>query len=373
MAGIYVHIPFCKQICHYCDFYKIASSKNIESYLSALFKEIELKHTFSHEKIQTIYFGGGTPSVLSNNQLDRIINQLSKNFDLSGLIESTIEVNPDDLNIDFLKEIRLSGFNRISIGVQSFNDEILKFLNRRHNAKNAIESIDSAFNAGFDNISVDLIYGIPGQSIDLFKKDLNTITGLPIHHLSAYHLGIEEKTYFGKLKKLGKFLEISENDSESYFFNLVNWSDDTGFEHYEISNFALNDRYSLHNSNYWSFVPYIGLGPSASSYYNNTRSFNVSNLNHYIHLIDTNKPFYELDILSELDKKNEYIMLKLRTKSGLNMLEIKKLCEPDEIELLMRRLKGYIYSEHIRNINDNFFLTKKGVFISDYIIRELMF
>jgi oxygen-independent coproporphyrinogen III oxidase len=371
LAGIYIHIPHCKTICHYCDFYKTANKSNINQFLNALSKEIELKKEFTNKKIDTIYFGGGTPSFIDVEIIQSIINKLYNSYNINNKCEITIEVNPDDVYINYFKELKEIGFNRISIGVQSLNEKILRFLNRRHNRSGAINSIEAAIKDGFENISVDLIYGIPNQTIEDFINDLSIIKCYNVVHLSAYHLGIEKNSYFGKLKNIGKYNDISEDLSERFYFELIKWADNNGFEHYEVSNFAKNGSYSKHNLAYWTFKEYIGFGPSAHSYYNGNRYQNISNVNKYIAGLFNNTKFFDIDKLSAINIKNEYIMLGLRTKWGINILEINKLFNKEEKEYFMRRVFEFKDSNYLRIENNNIILSEKGLFISDFIIREL--
>jgi oxygen-independent coproporphyrinogen III oxidase len=371
LAGIYIHIPYCKAICHYCDFYKTANIRNIDQFIESLILEIRIKKSLFKERIETLYFGGGTPSLLSIQQLKKVFDQLKSNYDLSDVLESTIEINPDDVTFNYLQEIKSLGFNRLSIGIQSFNNDLLIFLNRKHNQESALNCINNAQNAGFKNISIDLIYGISNQSIENFSNDLEIAKNLNIQHLSAYHLGIEENSYFGKLKKTGRFTEISDDRSEEFYNYLINWSIKNDFEHYEVSNFAKNGFYSKHNKGYWFSSPYLGLGPSAHSYTGDKRIFNISNVNEYIRKLGSNDSFFELEELSSIDKYNEYIMLRLRTKWGVDINEMKLLLSSNTFDKIMRSISLYSESDYLRINNNSIILTEKGYFISDSIIRNL--
>lgn len=372
MAGIYVHIPYCKTICHYCDFYKTANLKNIDDFVNALLIEIDLKKNLIQENINTIYLGGGTPSVLSFSQLDQLFSKIYKTFNISADAEITIEINPDDVSLDYYQSLKNFGINRISIGIQSFNDRILKFINRRHDRKAGINSIEFALKTGFTDISVDIIYGIPSQTKQMLLADLKLIQSFQIPHLSCYHLGIEEQTYFGKLKKSGKILDIAESKSEEFYKSLIDWTLENNYEHYEVSNFARNELYSKHNMAYWFKIPYIGLGPSAHSFINNKRYYNVSHILRYIELINTNK-YFEFETLSMVDQLNEFIMLQLRTKWGINLNKLENLFPSVNFDNFKRSILKFKDSNYLRTKNNEIILSEKGMFVSDYIIRELFF
>ncbi len=373
MAGIYIHVPFCKRICYYCDFYKSGNIKLIPDFTKRLLAEIRHRKTFFNEVISTIYFGGGTPSVLPVTDLELILNELRFNFEINKDVEITIEVNPDDVNLNYFDRIKQLGINRLSIGIQSFNDLILKYLNRRHDSNSAKKAIIDAKNAGFENISCDLIYGIPGQELSDFEKDLNILNGFQIEHLSAYHLGIEEGTHFGRLLKSGKINDIGEELSKDFFDLLVKWISLNGFEHYEISNFAKNNRYSIHNMNYWFNVPYLGLGPSAHSFNGTDRFYIESNLKKYIKLAESDSFYSEIDNLNLVDRYNEFILLRLRTKWGISLNDIKNLFSEGFYYHTLRIFSKYKDSNYLRMQNNFIYLTEEGFFLSDFIIREFFF
>ncbi len=370
-AGIYVHIPFCKQICGYCDFYKVSNLQKTDKFIQAVLKEIDIKKiSLKDNPVKTLYFGGGTPSLLQVEQLQIIVDKLNESFKISENIEFTVEINPEDASTEYLGMIKQLGCNRLSIGIQSFNDKISKFLNRRHNANTAHKAVELAYKAGFNNISADLIYGIPNQAVSDFITDLQYVKSKDIAHLSAYHLSIEENTYFGKLKKLNKLQEINENVSEEFFYTLSNWANKNGYEHYEISNFARDKQYSLHNTNYWFHLPYLSFGPSAHSFVNNKRHYNIANLNRYINAVLSGKEFYKTDEITDINRFNEYIMLRLRTKWGLFLKDIKKEFGENYVNHCKRILSKFQKSEYMIFDNDNIKLTDKGFFASDYIFKE---
>ncbi|MDD4149905.1 MAG: radical SAM family heme chaperone HemW [Bacteroidales bacterium] len=371
MSGIYIHIPFCKSKCSYCDFYSVANSKKVEDFISALLKEIEIrKDHLSDKNIETIYFGGGTPSQLDVRDIEIIINELTKHYRIEPTAEISFEANPDDLNINYLQELKYIGINRLSIGLQSLDDDILKFLRRRHTAEVAIESVENANKYGFDNISVDLIYGIPGLSEKMWQETLHKTFKLPIEHLSAYHLGIEKNTLMYRQLKENKFQIIEEESSYRQYCDLLVISSSYGINQYEISNLAKSKYKSKHNSSYWQRTEYLGFGPSAHSYYQNQRAFNVSDINLYCEKIIRSEEHYQTEILSITDQMNETIMLSLRTVEGLNIENFENNFGEKQTNRLKSNLKSIESSNY--NLEDGFIrLTPKGMFVSDDIISEL--
>ena len=370
MAGIYIHVPFCTRICNYCDFYKSGNTKLIPAFTKNLLTEIDYRHSFIKDEVNTIYFGGGTPSVLPFDDIELIINRLRSTFEINYNTEITIEVNPDDLSLAYLMQLKSLGINRLSIGIQSFNNKILKFLNRRHDGDSAQNAISMAQTAGFDNISCDLIYGIPGQALESFQSDLNILNDFKISHLSAYHLGIEDGTHFGRLLKLGKIANIDEELSDDFFKLLVNWLAVNGFEQYEVSNFAREQKYSKHNMNYWFNIPYLGLGPAAHSFDGNNRFYNESNLKEYCNLSESRNFSIVSDNLSQIDKYNEFVLLRLRTMWGFNLDEIKNMYSESIYNHTLRIFLKFKESDYLRIQNRNIYLSKEGFFVSDYVVRE---
>lgn len=370
MAGIYIHIPFCKKICSYCDFYKCADIRSIDLFIESLLKEIEYRKIFLDEVVNTIYFGGGTPSVMPVAGVKKIIDKLYENFNVFSDAEITFEMNPEDITFDYLINIKACKINRISIGNQSFDNNILKFLNRRHNSEKSKQAIKNIKMSGFDNFSCDLIYGIPGQTIESFNHDLEVIKQFEVPHLSCYHLTLEEGTYFGKLASQGKLTEIKDKLSKDFYNLLINWSIINGYDQYEVSNFARNNFFSKHNSAYWFNVPYLGLGPSAHSYNGKDRYSNVSNLKQYIQMYTDNHFVLQKDELQEKDYFNEYILLRLRTKWGVDIEEMKYRFNKEWIEVFLRTAIQFEKMRKIRIEGSNISLTKDSLFLSDYIIRE---
>jgi oxygen-independent coproporphyrinogen-3 oxidase len=370
MAGVYIHIPFCRQACHYCNFYFTTSQVNKDKFVQALLREIELsKDYLEGEKVETLYFGGGTPTLLSNTDLSSIVNKLETNYDLSGLKEFTIEANPDDLNdekVDELSELGSKGFNRFSIGVQSFFDEDLKYMNRAHNAAEAISSIKRVQDAGFENITVDLIYGTPTMNDEHWLENLNTVFGLGIPHISSYALTVEPKTNLDKKIRKGESKPVSEEQAANQFSILMNEMRKAGYEQYEISNFAKPGKYALHNSNYWKNKKYLGLGPSAHSYNKVSRRWNVANNINYIQSIANGLVPFEDEVLTKAQHINERIMTSLRTTWGLNLADF----EPGVSELIRQDLKTLDEAHYILR-DDILVLTQQGKLFADAIAASL--
>lgn len=368
MAGIYIHIPFCKQACFYCNFHFSTVLSYKEKLVKAIAKELFLRKDFLAEQaIQSIYLGGGTPSLLNSNELDLILNTLYKEFDLSAVKEFTIEANPDDLDSNHLSYLKQTPINRLSIGIQSFHDADLKYMNRAHKASEAINCIKKAQDLGFSEISIDLIYGIPGMSIEKWEDNLATAFSLQIQHLSSYCLTIEPKTVFGNMAAKNKLALSPEEDSEKQFLSLIDNAAQAGFEQYEISNFAKNKAYALHNTQYWKGSPYLGLGPGAHSYRNNERSWNISNNQHYMQSIEKSILPLESEILSKENQYNEWVMTGLRTIWGLNLSEGKEKFGSDRIAYLQKQLQTYVDRKQIYYSNNCFYIAEHARFLADGI------
>ncbi len=317
MSGIYIHIPFCQSKCFYCDFYSVTKNEGRDGFADLMIDEIKLRSDYLiNKQVDTIYFGGGTPTLLHPSYLEKILVQLHEMYEVSKDAEITIEANPDDLTPGLLTRYLQIGFNRISIGTQSFFDEHLKLMNRRHNAAQAKDAVMMAAKYGFGNISLDLIYGIPGMSSDEWEQNLDVAAGLPANHISAYHLTIEPGTRFGKLKKAGLFSEIPDSESVEQYLKLISLLGARGFEQYEISNFARNKRVSRHNSKYWTGEPYLGLGPSAHSFNGTQRHWNPASLAKYSTDIRAKK-LPKGETIDSTMHRNEYVMTRLRTAAGI--------------------------------------------------------
>jgi oxygen-independent coproporphyrinogen III oxidase len=373
VAGIYIHIPFCKQKCNYCDFYKTTLLRFRKDFLDAIFSEIAHRKDFlSEEPVETIYFGGGTPSVLLPGELDTILCTLRKEFSVEKNAEITLEANPDDLTTDYLAAVRSMGINRLSIGIQSFSDRDLRLLNRRHTAKAAIMAIQAASSAGFSNISADLIYGIPGQSNNEWKENLVTAVGLPIHHISAYNLTFHIGTPLYQWLQKGKISEQDEEEIITRFDTLYEITSGAGFEQYEISNFARNNAYSRHNTSYWLAKKYLGLGPAAHSFNGDSRQWNIADLEKYISGIQSGSHFRSIEILSEKDKLNEYILTGIRTKWGISLAEIRKQFGEKTAEKVLDSAQPYRKEGKLVLRDGILLLTRGGILISDQITVDLM-
>lgn len=373
MSGIYFHIPFCKKRCNYCDFYKSTDLTFITSYMIALKREMKNRLDYLVDKeINTIYFGGGTPSLLTAFDIEDLLSNCKSLFNLVNNLEITLEANPDDLSIEYLKQLKDIGINRLSIGIQSFSDVDLQFMGRRHSSSQAIMAVKNAQNIGFDNISVDLIYGIPGMSFQQWQENLKQVFELNIQHISAYHLTYHEDTTFWNELKNGKIREIDEENSFKQFNELVEITEVNGFVQYEVSNFAKEGFYSKHNSSYWKQQEYIGLGPSAHSYNGFSRQWNISDVNKYIELIYKKETHFEVEQLSVKDQFNDYIITSLRTIWGIDLNFIEEKYGSKYSQHTLDVSKAYISSAVIEKTNSNIRLTKKGIFISDGIIADFM-
>lgn len=374
MSGIYIHIPFCKKRCHYCDFYKSVDLLQVDSFLAALSQEIFLRKDYLNERIiSTIYFGGGTPSILSAKQLCEILDLIRTTYTVLSEAEITMEANPDDLSAEYLKEIKSIGINRLSIGIQSFSDKDLIFMGRRHSAMQAIEAVKMSQSVGFENISIDLIYGIPGMSVKQWKENLHQAFQLNVQHLSAYHLTFHKGTQFWKQLAKGAIREIDEDESIIQFETLIEEAKKNDFVHYEISNFALDGFFSKHNTSYWNQTEYLGLGPSAHSYNKATRFWNVSSVKKYLQHIDNKSIAGKLETLSINDKFNDYLLTRLRTCWGISKNQLLQQFGSKYFQYFEQKIIHYISLGFIEESNDNVYITKKGLFISDSIIEELFY
>ncbi len=374
MPGIYIHIPFCKQACHYCNFHFSTSLKYKEDLLAALTKEITLRTDYLADKtIETIYFGGGTPSLLSQDEIQTIIDQLAQYYDIQAGAEITLEANPDDLLPKKIQAFRQTPINRFSIGIQSFFEEDLRWMNRAHNAQQANDCIQLAQDAGFHNLTIDLIYGSPTTSMDRWQENLQKSLELQIPHISAYCLTVEPDTALDYLVKTGKKEAIDEEQAALQFDCLVKTLKENGFLHYEISNFGKEDFLSRHNSNYWKGIPYIGLGPSAHSFDGKDRQWNVANNAHYIKAINEGELPSEVEILSQAERYNEYVMTSLRTMWGCDLKQIEMKFGKDLLSHLKREAKRYLENEILVEEGNILLLTDKGKFVADGVISELFF
>jgi len=373
MSGIYIHIPFCRQKCYYCDFYKTVNTTLTEPFIWALKAEIlQRKNYLKGEPIETIYFGGGTPSVLKEKELADILEFLQHEFQISNDVEITFEANPDDLTSAYLKSIKNVGVNRLSIGIQSFNDALLKKMNRRHDANQALDCVENAVKNGINNISVDLIYGLPELTQKDWKASLQQVFQLPVQHLSAYHLTYHEGTAFYTWLKKGTLKELKESESITQFETLVEETRNHGFEQYEISNFAKEKSYSKHNTSYWMGKDYLGLGPSAHSFNGISRRWNVSHVESYIKALKNKQSYFEEETLSENEKYNEYILTRIRTIWGVSAAVIQQKFGEKRTADFLKNIQKYVSTNLVIEKNKVFTLTEKGLFVSDEIMTDLM-
>ncbi len=373
MAGIYIHIPFCKQACHYCDFHFSTNISQKSNLVNAIVKEIKLqKEYLSGEIVETIYFGGGTPSLLTTQELDSILQEIYKNFLVSDHPEITLEANPDDISGEKISSFKALNINRLSIGIQTFHTPFLSWMNRAHNAEDAQKALDLCFGNDFNNLTIDLIYGIPHENHSIWENDLQTILKYPIKHVSAYNLTIEPQTAFGKWKKSGKLTEAPDSFSAEQMQILVQRLENEGFEHYEISNFAKQSHYSKHNTAYWQGKKYLGIGPSAHAFNQISRQHNISNNKAYISALQKDQLPFEIEILSEKDKANEMIMTGLRAIWGVNISRLKEFRSLDftafSKALSVWETKNMVFTE-----NQVVKLTKAGKFFADAIASDLFF
>lgn len=373
-AGIYIHIPFCKQACTYCNFHFSTSLKLKDDLIKALKTEIGQRKNYLEERVvQSIYFGGGTPSLLSSADIFGIVNAIYKNFPVDEDTEITIEANPDDIESQKLQELKSGGVNRISLGIQSFFDVDLKQMNRSHNALQAEKSLQLISEGGFDNITADLIYGIPGQSHAAWEKNIRTLLSYNIDHISAYALTVEPKTALYHQVTTKKIAAPDDVHSAEQFDILVELLIANGFEHYEISNFARNQKYSRHNTSYWFGNWYAGFGPSAHSYNGISRQWNISNNAVYIKNIQNQEPIFETEELTLTQQINEFIMVSLRTMWGLDKNNFKRRFGEQKLNDLMLEAENHILNEYMREEEGKLIISAKGKFISDGIIGDLFF
>ncbi|MBQ4163277.1 MAG: radical SAM family heme chaperone HemW [Parabacteroides sp.] len=373
MAGLYIHIPFCAKRCLYCDFFSNTDMRYKEAYIRAIIEEMKQRQLYiESEPIETIYFGGGTPSQLTAADFELIFETIYQLFGTTSCQEITLEANPDDMTADYIKSIRTLPFNRISMGVQSFQEKDLRFLNRRHNSRQAKQAVALCQEQGITNISIDLIYGLPGQTLEEWESNLEEAIRLQIPHISAYHLIYEEGTALYKLLEAGKITPVEEELSVTLFSTLIDKLTEAGYLHYEISNFARPGCFSQHNSSYWTGKPYLGIGPSAHSYNGHSRQWNVSSLPLYIKGINEQSPEIEIEELDIHTRYNDFIITGLRTMWGIRLNEVRSKFGEEKETYLKQQAKSYLQKRLLLQQHDTLTLSKEGIFISDGIMSDLL-
>jgi oxygen-independent coproporphyrinogen III oxidase len=371
MSGIYIHIPYCKQACHYCDFHFSTNTNNASEMLEAMCKELVVKKDFlDNSLIETIYFGGGTPSFVTSKFLEKIIATIEKNYTLD-LKEITLEANPDDVSKEKLKDWQQIGFNRLSIGIQSFDSEVLNYMNRCHNGKDAERAVKTAQDIGFDNLNLDLIFGTPNFNPEISLKDLEKIIELEPKHIATYCMTIEEKTVFGKKYSKGELIPFPDEDASALYQKICDRLLYKGFDHYEISNFSVPNYHSKHNLSYWEDKKFIGIGPSAHSFDGEKRYVNTNNNQKYIHQLSNGLLFFETETLSPENKINEFIMTKLRTKWGINHKKFIALFGLSAHDKLLELGEKWAKEEHLIIDKEKIVLSKSGKLFADSICEDL--
>lgn len=372
MAGIYIHVPFCATRCIYCDFYTV-TTRNHQLFVDSLVKEISLRKDYlGEQRVNTIYFGGGTPSTLSIELIGRIFDVLYRYFNIEQKAEITLEANPDDLNERYIHSLNQLPVNRLSLGLQTFNNEMLRFLKRRHTGQEAEAAVKRCQDAGYDNISVDLMYGLPKQTYELFHYDILRVLALDVPHLSAYHLIYEQGTKLFRMLKNGQVRSVEESLSLRMFSLLISELKKNGFEHYEISSFAQSGLYSRHNTGYWKGASYIGLGPSAHSFNGKNRQWNVSSLKKYAQGIEEGHVYSEEEPDSEDIRYNEMIMTGLRTMWGVDLRSLESVFGRERLLYCLKNAQKYVREGLIIKEGDILKLSTQGLFISDTIMSDLM-
>ncbi len=379
MAGIYIHIPFCKSRCVYCDFFSTTTLEKRDRYVDAVCEELRIRKDYlpGNKDIRTIYFGGGTPSLLTAEQLGRILGQIHKIYNVLPDAEITLEGNPDDLTLEYLQGLRLLGFNRLSMGIQTFDDTRLRFLCRRHSAAEALAAVTNAHKAGFDNISIDLMFGFPNESINEWEDDIEQAITLRPQHISAYSLMYEEGTRLTRMLEEHKIEEVNEEVSLQMYATLIERLSVAGYEQYEISNFCQPGHHSRHNSSYWDGTPYIGIGAAAHSYNGQSRQWNPSKLDVYIYSIENVEPNFEIENLTREQIYDERIMTGLRTRKGVSLNRVEEDFGTKMLEYCMHNAQPHINANKLQITTDSdgcrwLSLTNSGLFVSDDIMSDLM-
>lgn len=368
MAGLYVHIPFCKSRCIYCAFYSTTSSDMAEKYVSALCRELDMRSDYCTHEWQTVYLGGGTPSTLSPQQLQRLFEHI----DCSHATEVTIECNPDDVTPEFASLLASLPVNRVSMGAQTFDDSRLRFLRRRHSASDVSKAVNTLRQAGINNISIDLIYGFPGETLMQWDDDITAAIALGVEHLSAYCLSYEEGTPLYRLLEEGKVEESDDELTRAMYYRLIDRLAAAGYEHYEISNFALPGRRAIHNSNYWNSTPYMGIGAAAHSYDITSRQWNIADIHKYIKEVENGNLPFERETLDITERYNDMVMLSLRTCEGIDLGQLQSRIGTELHDYLLSQSRQYEESGLLINEEDRLRLSRDGLYVSDMVITDLL-
>ena len=373
MAGIYLHIPFCKRRCIYCDFYSTTQSEKREAYIRTLCQELEQRQDYlENEPIETIYLGGGTPSQLEEADFKQIFKTIYRCYPVTESPEITLEANPDDLTPEYINMLRTFPFNRLSMGIQTFNETMLERLHRRHTARQAIEAFENCRKTGFQNISIDLMYGLPGETAETWEKDLSQAIRLRPEHISAYHLIYEEGTALWKLREEHQVKEVDEDLSVDFFSRLIHRLKENGYQHYEISNFCLPDQYSRHNSSYWTGKKYLGCGPSAHSYNGTNRQWNIASLDDYIKGTTEGISVSETEELDTYTRYNDFIITSIRTCWGMPLKKLKETFGEKLYRYCLRMAQPHLQQGTLEITEEKLKLTEKGIFISDGIMSDML-
>ncbi|WP_420576889.1 radical SAM family heme chaperone HemW [Ekhidna sp.] len=374
MAGIYIHIPFCRQACHYCDFHFSTNLSRQDEMVDAIAHEIVSRKDYLQDEIVTIYFGGGTPSLLSGPQLEKLLESIHQNFTVSSTAEVTLEANPEDLTKAQSEALYKHGINRLSIGIQTFDEQKLQWMNRIHSSEEAVKAFRNARSAGFENISLDLIYAIPNHDRNAWEKDLKAITSLDPEHISLYGLTIEEKTVFGKWERENQLIQLPEDAAAEQYLFAIDFLTANGYIQYEVSNFGKKGYHSRHNHSYWAGTPYLGVGPGAHSFDGkNTRSFNVRNNVKYLKAINENLEYSEQEELSDIQRINERILTELRTSGGVDLKMIESL-SGSRVEDLHTTFLQEIHEKNMIEMTGDFLRLKPhGFLVADEIALRLFF
>lgn len=373
MSGVYIHVPFCRKACHYCDFHFSTQSGYVVEMAAVIRREIAMRSSYLQgQPVSTIYFGGGTPSVLAVDEIKRILEEVHRSLNVLPDTEITLEANPDDLNTSYLGELRDAGVNRLSVGIQSFHDDELKALHRTHSALQAESAVKRAQDAGLENITIDLMYALPGTTSSRWEHSLQSAVALNVPHISAYCLTIESGTYFGHLYRRSPEVFTEDSVAEQQYDRLCQALRAAGYVHYEVSNFALPGMESRHNLSYWSGVHYLGIGPSAHSFDGVSRQWNVSNNHVYMKSVGTGSGYFEREELSETDRFNELLITRLRTHQGLERNRIFQNRSEHYIEMASSLLSEWQSRGLLVLRNDVLALTEPGLLIADQLITQLM-